>query len=93
MPTIDVKSIGQKLMIFFVTFREKDAMFRSGNSIRHTANSDVVQRMRFNDGAVRASRSCDESPVVVRRGSNRVAIRYVIADDKMRLLTFDLLNS
>ena len=92
MTTIDVKSIGQKLMIFFVPFREKDAMFRSGNSVRHTANSDVARRLGLHGGAVRASRSCDESLVVMRRGSNRTAIRYVIADDKMRLLTCNLLN-
>ena len=82
MTTIDVKSIGQKLMIFFVPFREKDAMFRAKNSVRRTANFVVARRLGLHGGTVRASWSCDKSLVVVRRGSNRTAIRYVIADEK-----------
>ena len=67
-------------------------MFRLRISVRHAAISDVARRLGLNGYAVRPSRSCVESLVVVRRGSNRGAIRDVVADDKTRLLTCALLN-
>ena len=51
-----------------------------------------TRRLRLNGCAVRASWSRDESLLVVRWGSNRVAIQYVIADEKIRDFEGDLLN-
>lgn len=67
-------------------------MFRTGISVWHAENSDGTRRLRFNGSAVRASWSRDESLLVVRWGSNRVAIQYVIADEKIRDFEGDLLN-
>lgn len=74
------------------SIRDKSAMFQTGISVRYAENSDVARRLRLNGGTVRALWSCDESLFVVRRGSNRVAIQHVIANDKIRLLKSIFIN-
>ena len=89
--SLSIKLHSNRVEICGVT-RRKCAMFATEIFGRHGANSDAARRLRLNGCAVRLSRRCGDSVVIVRIGLNRRAVHGVTADDKIRLRRITLLN-
>lgn len=89
--SLSIKLHSNRVEICGVT-RRKCAMFATEIFGRHGANSDEARRLRLNGCAVRLSRRCGDSVVVVRIGLNRRAVHGITADDKILPLRVTLLN-